>query len=318
MKFEQNRVVANILLFFIFSVNSLTAEEPGKFSGKSYFEYFKPDNSLNEIEKFQFTRYYFTYDKKITDNLAIRYRLDADRADDDKMRPFLKHAYISWMNLIPDAKIYIGMQQTPNWSSYSEKYWGHRGVEKTIQDLHKLGSSADLGIGLVGEFSDRLGYHILIANGTGYNHPENDNYKKTSGLFWFKPGGNLIGTVYADYEPISSVYSNATLSIFGGIDTDKILYGAEYFIRNNGDPIDGNVAGLSLFGTFKLSNGNIFGRYDISDPSSIKDNDNINYLIIGYEYVIDKALKITPNIRNRKEGEKDSQTEIHINFEFKF
>lgn len=318
MKFEQNRVVANILLFFIFSVNSLTAEEPGKFSGKSYFEYFKPDNSLDEIEKFQFTRYYFTYDKKITDNLAIRYRLDADRTKDDKMRPFLKHAYISWMNLIPDAKIYIGMQQTPNWSSYSEKYWGHRGVEKTIQDLHKLGSSADLGIGLVGEFSDRLGYHILIANGTGYNHPENDNYKKTSGLFWFKPGGNLIGTVYADYEPISSVYSNSTLSLFGGIDTDKILYGAEYFIRSNGAQTEGNVTGLSLFGTFKLSNGNIFGRYDISDPSSIKDNDNINYLIIGYEYVIDKALKITPNIRNRKEGKKDSQTEIHINFEFKF
>ena len=318
MKFEQNRVVANILLFFIFSVNSLTAEEPGKFSGKSYFEYFKPDNSLDEIEKFQFTRYYFTYDKKITDNLAIRYRLDADRTKDDKMRPFLKHAYISWMNLIPDAKIYIGMQQTPNWTSYSEKYWGHRGVEKTIQDLHKLGSSADLGIGLVGEFSDRLGYHILIANGTGYNHPENDNYKKTSGLFWFKPGGNLIGTVYADYEPIGSDTSNSTLSLFGGIDTDKILYGAEYFIRSNGAQTEGNVTGLSLFGTFKLSNSNIFGRYDISDPSSIKDNDNINYLIIGYEYVIDKALKITPNIRNRKEGKKDSQTEIHINFEFRF
>ena len=318
MKIKQIRVVANILLFFIFSANTLTAEELGKFSGKSYFEYFKPDNSLNKIEKFQFTRYYFTYDKKITDNFAIRYRLDADRADDDKMRPFLKHAYISWMNLIPDAKIYIGMQQTPNWSSYSEKYWGHRGVEKTIQDLHKLGSSADLGIGLVGEFSDRLGYHILIANGSGYNHPEKDNYKKTSGLFWFKPGGNLIGTVYADYEPISSVYSNSTLSIFGGIDTDKILYGAEYFIRNNGDPIDGNVAGLSLFGTFKLSNSNIFGRYDISDPSSIKDNDNINYLIIGYEYVIDKALKITPNIRNKKEGSKNSLKELHINFEFSF
>ena len=273
---------------------------------------------MDEIEKFQFTRYYFTYDKMITDNLAIRYRLDADRTKDDKMRPFLKHAYISWMNLIPDAKIYIGMQQTPNWTSYSEKYWGHRGVEKTIQDLHKLGSSADLGIGLVGEFSDRLGYHILIANGTGYNHPENDNYKKTSGLFWFKPGGNLIGTVYADYEPIGSDTSNSTLSLFGGIDTDKILYGAEYFIRSNGAQTEGNVTGLSLFGTFKLSNGNIFGRYDISDPSSIKDNDNINYLIIGYEYVIDKALKITPNIRNRKEGKKDSQTEIHINFEFKF
>ena len=147
---------------------------------------------------------------------------------------------------------------------------------------------------------------------------EKDNYKKTSGLFWFKPGGNLIGTVYADYEPKSSEYSNSTISIFGGIDTDEILAGAEYFIRRNGAQAEGNVTGLSLFGTFQLSNSNIFVRYDISDQSSIKENDNINYLIFGYEYVIDKALKITPNIRNRKEGDKNSLTEIHINFEFSF
>lgn len=318
MKFEQNTVAANILLFFMFSVNSLTAEEPGKFSGKSFFEYFKPDNSLNEIEKFQFTRYYFTYDKKITDNLAIRYRLDADRKADDKMRPFLKHAYISWMNLIPDAKIYIGMQQTPNWTSYSEKYWGYRSVEKTIQDLHGLGSSADLGVGLVGKFTDNYGYHILLANGSGYTKPETDNYKKTSGLFWVKPGNKLIGTVYVDYEPISSSSSNATISLFGGIDTDIIMGGAEYFIRSNGEPAIGDVTGLSLFGTLKLSNGNIFGRYDISDQSDRKKNDNINYLIFGFEYVIDEALKITPNVRNRKEGNEDSLTEMHINFEFSF
>lgn len=317
MKFKQIRA-ATMISFFLFSVNNLTAEEQGIFSGKTFFEYFKPVNSLREVEKFQITRYYFTYDKKITDNLATRYRLDADRKADDKMRPFLKHAYISWANLISDAKIYIGMQQTPNWSSYSEKYWGHRGVEKTIQDLHKLGSSADLGIGIVGNFSDRLGYHLLFANGTGFSDPENDNYKKTSALLWFKPGGNLIGTVYADYEPISPDYSNSTISLFGGIDTDGILAGAEYFIRSNGDPADGNVTGLSLFGTFKHSNGNIFGRYDISDQSSIKRNDSINYIIFGYEYIVDKKLKIMPNVRNKKTGNADSLREIHINFEFKF
>jgi len=315
MKFMQIRAVT-MIFFFLFSVNNLTAGEQGKFSGKTFFEYFKPVNSSTEIEKFQFTRYYFTYDKKITDNLAIRYRLDADRTADAKMTTFIKHAYISWSNLIADAKIYIGMQQTPNWS-YSEKYWGHRSVEKTIQDFHKLGSSADLGIGLVGNFSDRLGYHLLLANGTGFSKPENDNYKKTSALLWIKPGGNLIGTVYADIEPIPD-YSNSTISLFGGIDTDNILAGAEYFIRNNGDPDDGNVTGLSLFGTLRLSDGNIFGRYDISDPNDLKENDNFNYIIIGYEYIVDKKLKIMPNVRNKKTGDADSLTDIHINFEFSF
>ena len=307
-----------LILFHSPEVGELKAEEQGKFSGKSYFEYFKPDNSLNNVEKFQFTRFYFTYDKQLTENLAVRYRLDADREADDKMRPFLKHAYISWANLISDAKIYIGMQQTPNWSSYSEKYWGHRGVEKTIQDLHKLGSAADLGIGLVGKFSDSYGYHVLLANGSGYTKPENDNYKKTSGLLWIKPAGNLVGTVYADFEPISPDYSNSTISLFGGIDTDKILAGVEFFIRSNGDPANGDVIGLSLFGTLKLSNGNIFGRYDISDPDDLKEDNNINYIIIGYEYIIDKKLKIMPNVRNKKTGIADSLTDIHINFEFDF
>jgi len=311
-------ITAILIWFYSFEVAEIKAEEPGKFSGKSYFEYFKPDNSLNKFEKFRFTRYYFTYDKQLTENLAVRYRLDADRVTDEKMRPFLKHAYISWANLITDAKIYIGMQQTPNWTSYSEKYWGHRGVEKTIQDLHKVGSSADLGIGLVGNFSDKFGYHMLIANGTGFSEPENDNYKKTSGLLWFKPGGNLIGSVYADFEPVSPDYSNSTISLFGGIDTDKILAGMEYFVRSNGDPAKGDVIGLSLFGTLKLSKGNIFGRYDISDPNDLKKNDDINYLIIGYEYVVDKNLKIMPNVRNKKTGDTDFFTDIHINIEFSF
>ena len=317
MKFRQFKA-ASMIFICMFSVNNLTAEEPGKFTGITFFEYYRPDNSLKDVEKFRFTRYYFTYDKKITDNLAIRYRLDADRKADDNMRPILKHAYISWANFVADAKIYLGMQQTPNWTSYSEKYWGHRGVEKTIQDLHKLGSSADLGIGLVGKFSDNYGYHLLLANGSGYNHPENDNYKKTSGLFWFKPNSNLIGTVYADYEPISPDYSHATISFFGGIDTDIIMGGAEYFFRINGDPAGGDVTGLSLFSTFKLSNGNIFVRYDISDQSNLKANDNKNYIIIGYEYVVDKKFKIMPNIRNKKIGNKDSLTELHINFEYSF
>lgn len=318
MTFQTIIITAILIWFHSLEVGGLKAEEQGKFSGKSYFEYFKPDNSLNKIEKFQFTRYYFTYDKQITENLAVRYRLDADRTADDKMRPFLKHAYLSWANLITDAKIYIGMQQTPNWSSYSEQYWGHRGVEKTIQDLHKVGSSADLGIGLVGNFSDRLGYHILLANGTGFSNPENDNYKKTSGLLWFKPGDNFIGTVYADFEPISPDNSNSTISLFGGMDTDKILAGLEFFVRSNGNPANGDVIGLSLFGTLKLSNGNIFGRYDISDPDGFKRNDNINYIIIGYEYIVDEKLKIMPNVRNKKSGDTNSLTDIHINFEFSF
>ena len=300
------------------SYDYLLAEEAGKFSGRAFFEYFIPDNSTNDVTQFKFTRYYFTYDYKISDIIEIRYRLDADRKADDKMRTFMKHAYVSWAELVPNAKLYIGMQGTPNWSSYSEKHWGFRAVEKTIQDLNGVGSSADLGVGLVGEFSNSFGYHLIYANGAGYSKPENDDYKKTSGLIWFKPQNKFIGTLYLDYEPTSSKLSNSTITIFGGYDSDRIRAGVEYFMRKEGRINDLNKNGISLFATLKMAEGNAFARYDISDPDEDKNSDEKDYIIIGFDYAPETKFHIMPNARMKKRGERDWEQSIHVNFEFKF
>jgi len=315
-------ILAAVLTITVFitavSSGKLFAEEAGKFSGKAYFEYFIPDGSTNDVTQFRFTRYYFTYDYKISDNIEIRYRLDADRKADDKMRPFMKHAYVSWAELVPDAKLYIGMQGTPNWSSYSEKYWGYRSVEKTIQDLNGVGSSADLGIGLVGDFSNSFGYHLIYANGAGFSKPEKDDYKKTSGLIWFKPQNKFIGTLYLDYEPTSDQYSNSTITLFGGYDSDKFRAGIEYFMRKEGGVNDLNKNGISLFATLKMAAGNAFARYDISDRDEDTKSDDEDYIIIGYDYAPEKKFHIMPNARMRKVGDRDWEQSIHVNFEFKF
>ena len=308
------------ITLFITSVSSgkLLAEELGKFSGKAYFEYFIPDDSSKNVTQFRFTRYYFTYDYKMSDNIEIRYRLDADRKADDKMRAFLKHAYVSWAELVPNAKLYIGMQGTPNWTAYSEKYWGYRSVEKTIQDLNGVGSSADLGIGMVGEISNTLGYHLIYANGTGYSKPENDDYKKTSGLIWFKPQSKFIGTLYLDYEPTKDQYSNSTITLFGGYDSDKFRAGIEYFTHTEGDAIDLKKNGISFFATLKMAAGNAFARYDISDRDEDMNDDEEDYIIIGYDYAPEKKFHIMPNARMKKLGDGDWEQSIHVNFEFKF
>lgn len=300
------------------SSGNLIAEEAGKLSGKAYFEYLNPDNSTGDVTQFRFTRYYFTYDYNISDKIKIRYRLDADRKADDKMRPFMKHAYISWAELIPDAKLYIGMQMTPNWTSYSEKYWGYRSVEKTIQDLSGVGSSADLGVGLVGDFSNSVGYHLIYANGAGYSKPEKDNFKKTSGLIWFKPRSKFIGTLYLDYEPTGDQYSNSTITLFGGYDSDQFRVGIEYFMHKEGGAIDLKKNGISLFATLKMAAGNAFARYDISDPDTDTKGNGEDYIIIGYDYAPEKKFHILPNARIRKVGDRDWEKSIHVNFEFRF
>lgn len=307
-----------IFAYYILVIGNLSAQESsGNISGKVYFEYFVPDDLTGDVEQFRFKRYYFAYDKKISDDFDVRYLLDADRADDGKARPFLKHAYVSWANLVPDAKIYIGMQPTPNWI-ISEKYWGYRSIEKTIQDLNKLGASADLGIGLRGKFSDKQGYHITYMNGTSNSKPENDDFKKLSGMYWYKPQEKFIGTVYLARERTTSEFTNLTFTIFGGYESEILRTGIEYFYHNNGGIKEFNVTGISFFGTYKLEKGNIYGRYDISDPNDTIASNNETYLILGYDYEADANFHIMPNIRILGEDDKDSVKEFHINVEFKF
>ena len=102
----------------------------GKLSGKGYFEYNHPMQDNKGFPQFRFTRFYFAYDYKLSDNVQIIYRLDVDRStelDDegqpnDRLRPFLKHGYVAIANLIPASILYAGMQGTPKSFSWFQSH----------------------------------------------------------------------------------------------------------------------------------------------------------------------------------------------------
>lgn len=307
-----------IITYYIGTIGNLSAQDASsKISGKVYFEYYVPDDLSGELEQFRFKRYYFTYDKKISDDFDVKYRIDADRLVDGKARLFMKHAYVSWANLVPDAKIYFGMQGTPNWW-LAEEYWGYRSIEKTIRDLSGLGSSADLGIGLKGKFSKKQGYHLTYTNGTGYTKPEKDDFKKISGFYWYKPEEKVVVSIYVDREPTTTDYTDLTAAVFGGYDSEEIRAGIEYFIHKTDGFIDFNTTGISFFGTYKSERGNFYGRYDISDPDDRIESDGKTYMILGYDYKADANFHIMPNFRILGGDNIDSINEIHVNVEFKF
>src|SRR4030065_2540982 len=78
-----------------------------------------PVTSAPKNSFFPFRRAYFTYENKINDNLKFRFRYDADNTanltsvdvmtgstkKDDKLRPFIKHLYLQYDNLIPNASL---------------------------------------------------------------------------------------------------------------------------------------------------------------------------------------------------------------------
>ncbi len=303
---------------------SYGAAEPGLVTGKAYFEYTYPLESDSGITQFHFTRFYFTYETKISKQHTVRFRLDGDeKVDGKKWRPYLKQAYVSWQDVIPGAQAFFGMQGTPNFS-YSEKFWGYRSVEKTIMDKYKIVSSADMGIGIKGELPWKFAYHLLYANGTGYTEPEDDSSKKGYGLLAFTPVKALTLSAFYDYEPKTAENIYATYGAFGGIDLRWIKLGGEYFNRQSGAALPTTSTGISAFGklSWKIYGylGNIIARVDIYDPDVSYLGNEETYALVCYDFVADKNFHIIPNARRSWTGDniENAIDIIYINFEFKY
>ena len=259
---------------------------------------------------FSIRRIYFTFENNITAGMKMRFRLESAHGKygaTSKIHPFVKHAYLEWKNLIPRHKLYLGIAET-NAFKNSEKYWGYRSVEKTIMDLNKISSSADMGIALKGDlFGDMAHHWLTIFNGTGYGSSEVDRYKKIGYAFWMTPIAGLMIEGYADYEnqdpdapQTATVFKQArdyngsseyyTVKGFLGYKHPRFTFGAEAFIRTNQESgikdvtiADNAVAGyskadvkrlgFSIFGSLitpvpKLK---AFSRYDYYDPNTRDD-----------------------------------------------
>jgi len=280
-----------------------------KIKGTTYFDLIAPvtdegPRTMGEISAFEFRRAYFTVEHTLNDQFAVRFRTDADRKADDKFRPFIKHLYVSWAELVPNAKVYIGISGTPTWSSFAEKYWGYRGVDKTMLDAFKgvTGTSIDVssaaaGLALKGTVADKkVGYHLFFSNGEGYSHPEEDKYKKVMFQGSVKPvdGAVLVGLV--EVEPQDSDNNNTLLKGFAGYESGPAAIGAEYFVYTRGG-VDNKSSGLSVFGRYDVQdNMTPFARFDLYEPDSERDEDETSLVIAGVDFRPHSKVHVMPNV----------------------
>lgn len=282
-----------------------------KIKGVAFMDYYynlkNHDSSEQERNSFSLRRFYFTFENNITADIKVRFRLESAHGKygaTSKINPFVKHAYLEWTNLIPRHKLYIGIAET-NAFKNAEKYWGYRSIEKTIMDINKISSSADMGIALKGDlFGDAAHHWLTVFNGTGYGSSEVDRYKKIGYAFWLTPVNGLMIEGYADYEnqdpdepQTATVFKYAkdyigssgyyTVKGFIGYDHPRFTIGVEAFMRTNKESgikdviiVDDAIAsyskfdvkrfGFSIFGSIitpapKLK---AFARYDYYDPNT--------------------------------------------------
>jgi hypothetical protein len=200
------RILAAALLAFA-SIRGLHGQSVSKIDGLVFADYYYNMSNSVAAEKnrnaFQYRRIYFTFENNITADIKVRFRLESESdkyGTATKINPFVKHAYLEWANLVPKHSLFLGIAET-NAFKNSEELWGYRSIEKTIIDLNKICSSADLGIGLKGDLDSRYLHHWLtVMNGTGYGAAEGDRYKKVGYALWLTPVRGLIVEGYADYE----------------------------------------------------------------------------------------------------------------------
>ncbi len=286
------------------------AQTTSKIDGVVFADYsYNYKNSIpaeKDRNAFQFRRIYFTYENNITEVIKVRFRLESEHGaygSTSKINPFVKHAFIEWSNLLPLHKLYLGIAET-NAFKNSEEYWGYRSIEKTIMDLNKISSSADMGIALKGDLNSLVHHWLTFMNGTGYGASEGDRYKKIGYALWLTPMRGLILEGYVDYEkqnpadPQTATVMSAgkdytgatgcmTWKAFIGYDQPRYTLGAEYFQRTNQqsaiangvisdnklasyDKADVVKMGYSVFASLitPIPKLKAFARYDVYDPNT--------------------------------------------------
>ncbi len=274
--------------------------------------------------KFAFRRAYFTYENKISDYLKFRFRYDADNTanitsvdfvkgttkKDDKLRPFIKHAYLEWSRDFLQSKFSIGMIETMSFKM-AEDRWGYRSVAKTLLDGYKdiTGveidqTSADLGLTWKGTVSKELRFGLGVHNGSHYSHAETDKYKKISGYLQVIPirGISLFG--YVDYEDQSDAASAMTYKADVYFDIIRNLNVTFEWFRYNNDSYKVsdqhyNVGGWSVFATYKIKPDKIglFARYDSYQPTSLDSSKDMSLIIAGLDWFAwGNFGRIQPNI----------------------
>lgn len=332
------RTISLIIILFGFSVFAQHTHplEGFEIKGKAYFDYGYLLSSKGPLADqcgdgwnyFKFRRGYFTLDRHFGDVFKLRFRTDADREADDKLRPFVKNLYLEWKNLIPESKLYIGMIPTIA-AELSQEIWGYRGIEKLLIDsyIEQTGQgvdfyTADVGFGLNGKVVKWLHYKVMFVNGAGYSHPERDKYKKVGAQLQLRPVEGLILAGYVNAEKQDENSTNYTYKGDVFYKSSSVALGFEIFQYNNNLSVLKSV-GLSMFGVCKMADqAKIFVRYDFYDPfagvQAMKD-DEIDYFIAGVDYFPHELVHVMPNIRIKMyRDDRNCDVTALLTFELKY
>lgn len=337
------RLASLFLLLFLTICSSSVAQETdefkpsGKIIARGFFDYSQGFGHVNNESGFDITRAFLGYNYQISRTLQARVIIDGASGRNEKgnLEVYLRNAYLNWKDKGFDVYVgEIGLKQF----STQEKYWMHRYVMKSFQDLNKMAPSVDLGITAEYKINDYISADLSLTNGEGYKKVEKNNSTRYAAGVSLFPIKNIIFRVYADIYtdgedvrdalPEGVTYTKytdqKTLSLFAGYQ-DKILSGGVEYNRvfNKGFVEDKDYYGYSAYASMQVApQWRVYARYDIMDskiPAEFTSPWNSldgQLMMGGVEFQPFKQLKISPNFRNINADRAKSEQYLFVNVEF--
>jgi len=279
--------------------------------------------STSQDRGFELERAYLGYEYKLNSELSVKAVTDIGKPaalNDYQRVAYIKNALIKWKT----GKLTLngGLISTTQFN-FQEKFWGYRYVLKSFQDLYKMGNSADLGLSLSYDFTDRIQADAIIVNGEGYKKVQvNDGLNYGLGIT-LKPLDNLSLRLYGalNQSGQDGKQDMTNMAAFAGYKTDRFSIGAEYnYTMNASYNKDAHMYGYSVYTTVNLPKDiALFAR---ADDLSSKDDWNIakdeTAYILGAQFKLGSYVKIAPDLRLNvpKAAGKDNTYAAYVNIYF--
>ncbi|WP_372643720.1 outer membrane beta-barrel protein [Ancylomarina sp.] len=335
------------LLVIAASLNTVAQEKAefkpsGKVNGKVFFNYnYDMTGGEDKESGFEIKRAYFGYDYNIAKGLKASITLDVGKNEGGSdYTAYLKKAQLEW-KASSSVKVALGMIGTIQFKE-QEKFWGYRYILKSFNDQYGFGASADLGIKANFKLNDAFSANAFIMNGEGYKKVQDEDGKQKFGASLIYKNKGLIAKVYADATSAKVINESgneedltvSALATFIGYKfSDKFRLAAEYNQLMNGTKYskvadNHDLEGLSFYSTYTFDKKwEVFGRYDHLTSNTLEGetekwnlSKNGDAITTGVQYAPANGVKMAFNYRNfaHKDSSKEDQSQVYVNFEFKF
>ena len=292
---DKHTVFANIFTGAYYNFNTIQPNAGFDLSTALLGYSYKKSNTLKFTLIYDVTR--TTSGISVTDSTGNNYNVLY--FEGSSYTAFLKMAEIKWQ-FSKKISLSAGQLLNEQYLTVTDKFWKHRYVLTTMQELYRMGYPADFGLRF--EYKDEKTFALSLGavNGDGPFRKQDDNavieYTTNLEIYYIK---NLLIKAFVSLTPATFDVENNLKTVFSGFlayKVDKYRIGTEYSYTNNVNFNPLVYSGFSIFAMYDITNKfEVFGRYDYIDNSKVIRLNNT--CVAGIQYEPEKNLFLSLNYR---------------------